>query len=159
MPVTIVAGVQWGDEGKGRIVDLLADKADLVVRCQGGPNAGHTVINDQGKFVLHSVPSGIFSPNALCIIGAGTVLNPNGLMEELQGLVDAGIDIQRLLISERAHLIMPYHRLIEGLDEKARKPGSRVAPTGQGIACSREPTRPACHRRNSWHRIRQTDSW
>src|SRR6188508_424733 len=81
MPVTIVAGAQWGDEGKGRVVDLLAAEADLVVRCQGGPNAGHTVINDQGEFVLHGVPSGIFSPRARCVIGAGTVVNPNGLVE------------------------------------------------------------------------------
>ena len=76
MAVTIVAGAQWGDEGKGRVVDLLAQDADLVIRCQGGPNAGHTVVNDRGRFVLHSVPSGVFSERARCVIGAGTVINP-----------------------------------------------------------------------------------
>lgn len=132
MPVTVVSGVQWGDEGKGRIVDLLAAEADLVVRCQGGPNAGHTVINDRGRFVLHTVPSGIFSPNARCIIGAGTVVNPVGLVEEIRGLVEAGVDVGRLLISERAHLILPYHRLIDRLED-SRRTGDRIGTTGQGI--------------------------
>lgn len=133
MPVTIVAGAQWGDEGKGRVVDLLAAEADLVVRCQGGPNAGHTVINDQGEFVLHGVPSGIFSPRARCVIGAGTVVNPAGLMAEMKGLADAGVDLGRLLISERAHLVMPYHRLLDRLEE-ARLGPNRIGSTGQGIA-------------------------
>lgn len=134
MSVTIVAGAQWGDEGKGRIVDLLAQEADLVVRCQGGPNAGHTVINDLGKFVLHAIPSGIFSERARCIIGTGTVVNPVKLVREMEGLIDAGIDVGRLLISERAHIIMPYHILIENLDEAHRSTERRIAPTGQGIA-------------------------
>lgn len=134
MPVTIVAGVQWGDEGKGRVVDLLARDADVVVRCQGGPNAGHTVINDRGKFILHSIPSGIFWDRAHCTIGAGAVVSPEGLMQEIRELMDAGIDVSRLLISERAHLIMPYHRMLERLDEESRSNGSRVAPTGRGIA-------------------------
>ncbi len=131
--VTIVAGGQWGDEGKGRVVDLFAGNSDMVIRCQGGPNAGHTVINDQGKFVLHTVPSGIFNPNAICIIGAGTVINPIELVKELTGLIDRGIDITRLLISERAHLIMPYHRLMDKLDEE-RLSGSKIGSTGHGIA-------------------------
>lgn len=134
MPVTIVAGVQWGDEGKGRVVDLLARDADMVVRCQGGPNAGHTVINDRGKFILHSVPSGIFSDSARCVIGAGTVISPEGLMGEISELIDAGVDVSRLLISERANLIMPYHRMLEKLEEESRSNGTRVAPTGRGIA-------------------------
>ena len=106
MPATIIAGAQWGDEGKGRVVDLLAEEADLVVRGQGGPNAGHTVINERGKFVLHGVPSGIFSPRARCLIGPGTVIQPAALVEELRGLAAAGVDIGRLLLSERAHLIL-----------------------------------------------------
>ena len=133
MPTTIVAGAQWGDEGKGRMVDLLAGEADLVVRCQGGPNAGHTVINDYGKFVLHSVPSGVFSDRARCVIGTGTVVSPSGLVDEMRNLVDAGIDIARILVSERAHLILPYHRLLEQIDEERRPPESRIGPTGRGI--------------------------
>lgn len=134
MPVTVVAGVQWGDEGKGRIVDLLARDADLVVRCQGGPNAGHTVINDLGRFVLHAIPSGIFSEQTLCIVGAGTVVNPTGIVEEIEGLRKSGIDTGNLLISERAHVIMPYHRLLEALDEQSRSADNKIASTGQGIA-------------------------
>ncbi len=133
MPTTIVAGAQWGDEGKGRMVDLLAGEADMVIRCQGGPNAGHTVINDYGKFVLHSVPSGVFSDRARCIIGAGTVVSPSGLVGEMQNLADAGIDIGRVLISERAHLVLSYHRLLEHAEEARRSPESRIEPTGQGI--------------------------
>ena len=133
MAVTIVAGAQWGDEGKGRVVDLLAQDADLVIRCQGGPNAGHTVVNEHGRFVLHSVPSGVFSERARCVIGAGTVISPVGLAKEMRLLVEAGIDIGRLLISERAHLILPYHPLIERLEEERRSDERRVAPTGQGV--------------------------
>lgn len=133
MSVTVIAGVQWGDEGKGRIVDLLASEADLVIRCQGGPNAGHTVVNNQGKFVLHGVPSGIFTPGARSIVGTGTVVNPVGMMEEMKGLADRGVDISNLLISERAHVIMPYHRLFEQLDEQNRSSSNRIGSTGQGI--------------------------
>lgn len=134
MPVTVVAGVQWGDEGKGRIVDLMASQADIVIRCQGGPNAGHTIVNEFGKFALHGVPSGIFNPKARCIVGAGTVINPSGMVEELKTVAKAGADINRVLISDRAHLIMPYHKLMDGLDEQHRKGGSKIGTTGQGIA-------------------------
>ncbi|MBI3944322.1 MAG: adenylosuccinate synthase [Armatimonadetes bacterium] len=133
MPATIIAGAQWGDEGKGRVVDLMAAEADMVIRCQGGPNAGHTVVNDRGRFILHSVPSGIFSPRARCVIGAGTVVNPAGLVAEMAGLGDAGVDPERLLISERAHLILPYHRLFDRLEE-VRLGSKRIGSTGQGIA-------------------------
>lgn len=133
MPATIVAGAQWGDEGKGRVVDLLATEADMVIRCQGGPNAGHTVVNNRGRFILHSVPSGIFSARARCVIGAGTVVNPVGLVEEMRGLAEAGADLGRLLISERAHLILPYHRLFDQLEE-VRLGSKRIGSTGQGIA-------------------------
>lgn len=131
--VTITAGAQWGDEGKGRIVDMLASEADMVIRCQGGDNAGHTVINEHGKFALHAVPSGIFNPDATCIIGAGTVINPVGVRDELLGLMEAKIDISRLLISDRAHLIMPYHQLIDELDEQRRGKKS-IGTTKKGIA-------------------------
>ena len=133
MSVTIVAGGQWGDEGKGKVVDHFAGRSDLVIRCQGGPNAGHTVINDLGKFVLHTVPSGIFNPEATCIVGAGTVVNPALLMGELQGLIEAGINITKLVISERAHVIMPYHQLTDQLDEE-RLGSKRIGSTRHGIA-------------------------
>jgi adenylosuccinate synthase len=133
MPVTIVAGGQWGDEGKGRIVDLLAAEADLVIRCQGGPNAGHTLVNERGRFVLHAVPSGIFSERARCVIGAGCVIDPAGLAEELRTLDATGVDRGRLLISERAHLILPYHRLQDRLEEE-RRAEDAIGSTGQGVA-------------------------
>jgi len=133
MPVTIVTGGQWGDEGKGRIVDMLAAEADIVVRCQGGPNAGHTIVNDLGKFVLHTVPSGIFSERSRSVIGPGVVISPAGLATELQELAAAGIDISRLLISERAHLIMPYHKLFEHLDEEGHSGTLRLGSTKQGV--------------------------
>lgn len=134
MPATVIAGVQWGDEGKGRMVDLLARDSDIVVRCQGGPNAGHTVINDFGKYILHSIPSGIFQSQALNIIGPGTVINPSGLAAEIKMLKREGIDVSRLLISERAHLILPYHIAFEQLDESHRAEHDKIEPTGQGIA-------------------------
>jgi adenylosuccinate synthase len=133
MPATVVAGVQWGDEGKGRIVDLLAAQADVVVRCQGGPNAGHTIVNDAGKFVLHAIPSGIFQAGTRCVIGAGTVVNPAGLAEEMRGLAEAGVDLNRLVISDRAHLILPYHPLFDRLEEE-RLGARQIGSTRQGIA-------------------------
>ena len=107
MPVTAVVGAQWGDEGKGKITDLLAQEADVVIRFQGGNNAGHTVVNQLGTFKLHLVPSGIFNPNALCIIGTGTVVNLQVLCEELRNLESHGISTANLRISDRAHLLMP----------------------------------------------------
>ncbi len=131
MAVTAVIGAQWGDEGKGKIVDLLAEKAKVVVRFAGGDNAGHTVINKYGKFALHLVPSGIFSASD-CIIGHGVVLNPEILIHELDNLEKHHIDISRLSISDRAHLIMPYHILMDGLEEDARG-GSAIGTTRRGI--------------------------
>ncbi len=118
MPVTAVVGAQWGDEGKGKIVDWLAENADMVIRFQGGNNAGHTVVNQLGEFRLHIVPCGIFNPQTTCIIGTGTVVNPLVLLEELQELEKAGIDTQNLLISARAHLLMPYHVLLDKLEDR-----------------------------------------
>jgi len=119
MSVIAVVGAQWGDEGKGKIIDMLAEQAALVVRYSGGDNAGHTVINNQGEFKLHIVPSGIFYAHTTCIIGNGVVINPTVLLGELDALKKRGVDISRLYISDRAHLIMPYHILLDGLEEDA----------------------------------------
>ncbi|MGI6344788.1 MAG: adenylosuccinate synthase [Bacillota bacterium] len=120
MPVTAVVGAQWGDEGKGKMVDWLAMQADMVIRFQGGNNAGHTVVNQLGEFKLHIVPCGIFNPNTRCVIGTGTVVNPVVLAEELRSLKARNVDVSNLLISSRAHLLMPYHVLFDRLEEEAR---------------------------------------
>ncbi len=120
MPVTVIVGVQWGDEGKGKVIDMLAEKASMVVRFSGGPNAGHTVYNPHGKFTLHLVPAGIFYHHTTCIIGNGVVVSPAVLTAELDELASKGIDTSRLFISARAHLIMPYHTLLDKLEEEAK---------------------------------------
>lgn len=132
MPVIAVIGAQWGDEGKGKVVDLLAQKAKVVVRFSGGDNAGHTVINPHGEFKLHLIPSGIFSPQAVCIIGNGVVINPTVLIDEIDQLDQRGVDTTRLFISDRAHLIMPYHILLDGLEEEARG-GKALGTTRRGV--------------------------
>jgi len=119
MPVVAVIGAQWGDEGKGKIVDLLAGKANMVVRFNGGPNAGHTVVNPWGTFRLHLVPSGIFYPDTLCLIDSGVVISPTVLLEEMDLLKKSGLSSSNLVISERAHLIMPYHLLQDKLQEES----------------------------------------
>jgi adenylosuccinate synthase len=132
MSVTAVVGGQWGDEGKGKIVDLLAGQAQLAIRAQGGDNAGHTVVNPQGRFALHLVPAGIFHPDTLCVIGTGVALNPAILLEELDVLQGRGVKTDNLLISERAHLVMPYHLWLDRADEAGR--GSQaIGTTGRGI--------------------------
>jgi adenylosuccinate synthase len=132
MPVVAVIGAQWGDEGKGKIVDMLAEKARYVVRFSGGDNAGHTVVNPYGEFKLRLTPSGIFYKNTTSIIGNGVVINPAVLNSEVDGLNARGIDTSKLLISDRAHLIMPYHIIIEGLEEEAL--GSKaIGTTRKGI--------------------------
>ncbi len=120
MPVIAIVGAQWGDEGKGKVVDQLAEGAQMVVRFSGGDNAGHTVINPLGEFKLHLVPSGIFFSWVTCIIGNGVVINPACLIEEIDKLNQSGIDTSRLVISSRAHLVMPYHILLDGLEEESR---------------------------------------
>jgi len=132
MSVVAVIGAQWGDEGKGKIVDLLSEKADAVIRFSGGDNAGHTVINPKGEFKLHIVPSGIFYPRAACIIGNGVVINPRVLLEEMDSLIARGVDISNLHISDRAHLIMPWHILLDGLEEEKRGEGA-IGTTKKGI--------------------------
>ncbi|MDD5094759.1 MAG: adenylosuccinate synthase [Dehalococcoidia bacterium] len=132
MPVIAVIGGQWGDEGKGKIVDLLAERSDVVARFSGGSNAGHTVVNQLGEFKLHLIPSGIFHPNVDCLIGNGVIINPKVLIGELDDLQKRGISTSRLFISDRAHLIMPHHILLDGLQEDAR--GARaLGTTRQGI--------------------------
>jgi adenylosuccinate synthase len=135
MAVTAVVGAQWGDEGKGRVVDYLAQQADMVIRFQGGDNAGHTVVNDLGTFRLHLVPSGIFNPATRCILGTGMVVNPATLLEEMADLAAHGVSLDNLWLSERAQMVMPYHRLLDGLEEKARR-GAAIGTTGRGIGPS-----------------------
>jgi len=132
MPVIAVIGAQWGDEGKGKIVDLLAEEARVVVRFSGGDNAGHTVVNRYGEFKLHLIPSGIFSPLATSIISNGVVINPGVLIDEIDQLNQRGVDTSRLFISDRAHLVMPYHVLLDGLEEELRG-GKALGTTRRGI--------------------------
>lgn len=132
MTVTAVVGAQWGDEGKGRIVDYLAQRAGMVIRFQGGDNAGHTVVNEHGTFRLHLVPSGIFNPDTTCIVGTGAVVHPPALLEEMMGLAEAGVSLDNLWISERAHVVMPYHRMLDGLEESSRG-GAQIGTTKRGI--------------------------
>ena len=132
MPAIVVIGGQWGDEGKGKIVDNLAQKCNLVVRFSGGDNAGHTVINPQGEFKLHLIPSGIFAPGVRSIIGNGCAINPRVLIGEIEELNAKGVDTSRLCISDRAHLIMPWHTTLDGLEETLRA-GQALGTTGKGI--------------------------
>ena len=132
MPAYAVLGAQWGDEGKGKIIDYLAGRVDAVVRFAGGNNAGHTVVNDSGTFQLHLVPSGICWEGVLGIIGNGVVVSPDDLMNELHELDRRGIETSNLYVSERAHVIMPYHVLLDGLEEEARGAGA-IGTTGRGV--------------------------
>ena len=133
MTVTAVVGAQWGDEGKGRVVDYLAQRAKLVIRFQGGDNAGHTVKNDLGEFALHMIPSGIFNPDTLCVVGAGTVVNPDNLMGEMQLLFDAGLTLDNLLLDRRANVVLPYHPMLDSLAESTRSEGTKIGTTKRGI--------------------------
>ena len=132
MSSVVVVGLQWGDEGKGKITDCLAGQADLVVRFQGGNNAGHTVVVGEEEFKLHLVPSGILYPGKLCVLGNGVVINPGVLLQELDGLRKRGVDISGMRISDRAHVIMPYHPILDQLDESSRTIG-KIGTTGRGI--------------------------
>jgi adenylosuccinate synthase len=132
MPATVVIGGQWGDEGKGRIVDLLARGASLVARYSAGNNAGHTVINERGEFALHVVPAGIFYGDKDCVIGNGVVVDPAILLSEIESLEARGVSTERLHISDRAHVIMPWHPLIDRADEELRGPLA-IGTTGRGV--------------------------
>ncbi len=133
MSVTVVVGAQWGDEGKGKIVDILSEKVDVVARYQGGPNAGHTVVIGDEQIILHQIPSGILRPHTICVIGSGVVIDPAVLMDEIEFIRSKNIKVNgRLLISHRAHLIMPYHKLLDSKREQQtiRK---KIGTTGRGI--------------------------
>jgi len=132
MPIVVVVGGQWGDEGKGRIVDLLARKARVVARYSAGNNAGHTVVNERGEFKLHIVPAGIFYPEKTCVIGNGLAVDPEVLLGEIHSLEEKGIDTGRLFLSERAHVIMPWHQRIDQLDEALRGDAA-IGTTGKGV--------------------------
>jgi adenylosuccinate synthase len=131
MPATIIMGGMWGDEGKGKLTDALASNADIVVRANGGSNAGHTVETDLGVFKLHLVPSGILHPGVICAIGAGVVIEPRTLITELDNLIARGIDVSNLRISDRAHIVMPWHPLIDKLEEQRRE-GEEIGTTLRG---------------------------
>lgn len=132
MVAVAVIGAQWGDEGKGKIVDELSMGADFVVRFQGGSNAGHRVVHEKGAFAFRLVPSGILYPNTTCIIGNGVVVDPKGLIAEMEELQEQGVDISRLYISERAHVVMPYHFLLDKFEEEARG-ADKIDSTQRGI--------------------------
>ena len=126
----VVVGAQWGDEGKGKLVDVLAERADWVVRYQGGANAGHTVHIGDKSFVLHQIPSGILHPGVRCAIGNGVVLDPDTLFTEIDELVEDGVDVAgRMYVSDRAHLVLPYHKLIDKESSHSQSLGTK----GRGI--------------------------
>jgi adenylosuccinate synthase len=135
MAISVLVGIQWGDEGKGKIIDVLTENAELVVRFQGGNNAGHTVEIGEQKFVLHLIPSGIFRENSLCVIGNGVVVDPIVLMGEIKNLQKQGfvIDPAKLELSTRTHLIMPYHKSMDALREAALSDAEKIGTTKRGI--------------------------
>jgi adenylosuccinate synthase len=132
MPVTAIVGAQWGDEGKGKITDLLAQKSELVIRYGGGGNAGHTVVNEHGTFALHHIPCGIFNEGAISLIGTGAVVDFDFLGEEVRQITAAGLSVDGLRISSRAHVVMPYHLLLDRLNDEARG-GAAIGTTRRGI--------------------------
>ena len=133
MSVTIILGTQWGDEGKGKAIDTFAGDFDYVARYNGGNNAGHTIVNDYGTFKIHLTPSGVFYPNITALVGGGVVMDPAVMLEEIRSLLDAGVDLKnRLLISPRSHVIMPYHKVLDGLYEDAKGKGA-TGTTRRGI--------------------------
>ena len=132
MPALVIVGSQWGDEGKGKIVDFLSEEADMVVRFQGGNNAGHSVKIGEELFALHLVPSGILRAGKIAVIGNGVVIDPGVLLDEMDNLEKRGVSVENLRISDRANVIMPYHRLLDGAEERM-KAGAKVGTTGRGI--------------------------
>ena len=135
--LTAVTGINWGDEGKGRVIDLLAENADIVARYQGGNNAGHTVVTEQGKFVLNLLPSGILHPNVVCVLGTGMVIDLDHLANEIASIEQRGITIspEHLKLSAKATISMPWHRVQDGLEEdRLAKKGTAFGSTRRGIA-------------------------
>lgn len=133
MPSKVVVGVQWGDEGKGKVIDILAEKAQVVVRAQGGNNAGHTVEQNGQTYKLHTVPSGILYKDTLCLVGNGVIVDPKDILAEIDGLESRGISCKNLLLDPRAHVIMPWHIAIDGLSEDARDEAHKIGTTRRGI--------------------------
>ena len=131
--ITAVVGANWGDEGKGKITDMLAKKADIIVRFQGGANAGHTIVNHYGKFALHTLPSGIFYDHTTSIIGNGVALNVPVFFRELKEVTDKGVPMPRILISDRAQMVMSYHMALDAYEEE-RLAGHSFGSTKSGIA-------------------------
>lgn len=132
MSTVVVVGTQWGDEGKGKITDFLAEKAEVIARYQGGNNAGHTIVFDQKRYKLHMIPSGILYQNKVCVLGNGMVIHPEALIQELDYLLEQGFGTDNLRISDRAHLIMPYHLRLDRAEEN-RKGNRKIGTTGKGI--------------------------
>src|SRR3954449_291052 len=132
MPATVIVGTQWGDEGKGKVTDLLAEQADLIVRFQGGNNAGHTIVRGDEEFKFHLIPSGILYPGKTCIIGNGVVVDPAILNSEIDGLRQRGVDVSVLRVSANAHVIMPYHVMLDTAGE-ARLGKLEIGTTKRGI--------------------------
>ncbi|MCK5455774.1 MAG: adenylosuccinate synthetase [Melioribacteraceae bacterium] len=131
MSVSVLVGSQWGDEGKGKIVDILGDRFDIVARYQGGANAGHTIVIDDQQYILHLIPSGILREGVDCVIGNGVVIDPKALLEEIKFLEDHGFVVKgRLFISHNAHLIMPYHKILDSINETGE---NKIGTTGRGI--------------------------
>ncbi|MDR2727882.1 MAG: adenylosuccinate synthetase, partial [Chitinispirillales bacterium] len=134
MPNAVIVGTQWGDEGKAKVIDYLTDKSDLIIRFQGGSNAGHTVIVNGRKFVFHLVPSGIISEGKICIIGNGVVVDAKQLLSEIDELEKSGISVDnRLMLSGLAHLVLPYHKALDSAAESNKGDGKKIGTTGRGI--------------------------
>ena len=133
MNSVVVVGTQWGDEGKGKIVDVLAPKYDVVARFQGGPNAGHTLEFEGIKHVLHTIPSGIFRKDAVNVLANGMVINPKALLEELEMLKNGGVNEYNLAISDRAHIVLPYHIQLDMMFEEFKGETNKVGTTNKGI--------------------------
>ena len=134
MSISVLVGAQWGDEGKGKMVDYFAKQSDLIVRFQGGDNAGHTVINDYGIFKLHLIPCGVFNKDCQCLIGTGVVVNPDVLLEEMQQIIEAKVSLEGLKISAKAHILMPYHQKLDELMEASGGIGTTKRGIGQAYA-------------------------
>lgn len=133
MPNTVLIGTQWGDEGKGKIIDILSGQADIIVRFQGGNNAGHTIVVKDEQFILHLIPSGILHQDKICVIGNGVVIDPRVLLQEIEDLKKRGIEVDdNLKVSDQAHLILPYHKIVDKLRE-AKNAAQKIGTTGRGI--------------------------
>ena len=149
----VVVGAQWGDEGKGKLIDILSRDVDVTVRYQGGSNAGHTVIVGQEHYVFHLLPSAILRRGKVCVIGNGVVVDPKALLEEIDGLKKRGITVtpEQLKIAVNSHVVMPYHRILDGLREKIR--AHRIGTTGRGIGPCYADKVTRCGIRMAWASI------